>query len=209
VQYRSNEGKHNEETYCEAEEGSHGELLGTEISRLATADSKWVYYLESMLTVMRVPLEGGQPEVVEGSKVPSAIELLGGISFSRDGKRLVIDAPIYDSAKRTEARLVIINLNAPAGSVPHLLDPNPHINSPLLAGGAKFSLDGKAVVYAIEDKGAGNLWMQPLDGSPGYQITNFSSERIGDFRWSPDGKTFAVTREQETSDVVLLQQSSQ
>jgi Tol biopolymer transport system component len=54
-----------------------------------------------------------------------------------------------------------------------------------------------------------NLWMQPLDGSPGHQITNFSSERIGDFRWSPDGKTLALTREQDTSDVVLLQQSSQ
>ena len=29
-----------------------------------------------------------------------------------------------------------------------------------------FAPDGKSVVYAIRDKGVGNLWMQPLDGSP-------------------------------------------
>jgi Tol biopolymer transport system component len=48
-----------------------------------------------------------------------------------------------------------------------------------------------------------------LDGPPGHQITNFSSQRISDFRWSPDGRKLAVTREQDTSDVVLLRQSSQ
>ncbi len=179
-------------------------------SPACTPDSKWVYYLDGMLTLMRVPLEGGQPEVVAGSAVPGSIEFLGGVDFSREGKRLVAYALVYDSANRTESKLVIIDLDAHVGSMQQLVSPDPRINASLLAGGPKFTPDGKALVYPIgRDEGAWNLWMQPLDGSSGHQITNFSSKRIGDFRWSPDGKTLAVTREQDTSDVVLLRQSSQ
>jgi eukaryotic-like serine/threonine-protein kinase len=51
-----------------------------------------------------------------------------------------------------------------------------------------------------------NVWVQPLDGSPGHQITNFTSENIAEFGWSPDGKTLAVARNHKISDVVLLQE---
>jgi eukaryotic-like serine/threonine-protein kinase len=61
----------------------------------------------------------------------------------------------------------------------------------------------------IRDKGAENLWMQPLNGSPGRQITNFPSSEILDFRWSPDGKMLAIIRESLTSDVVLLRDTTQ
>jgi Tol biopolymer transport system component len=44
----------------------------------------------------------------------------------------------------------------------------------------RFTRDGKAVIYASPDQDADNLWLQPLDGSPGKQITNFKSERIGE-----------------------------
>jgi Tol biopolymer transport system component len=46
----------------------------------------------------------------------------------------------------------------------------------------------------------------PLDGSRGHQITNFTSEHIAEFQWSPDGKTLAVARTEDTSDVVLLRE---
>jgi hypothetical protein len=55
------------------------------------------------------------------------------------------------------------------------------------------------LVYIIKDKAA-NLWMQPLDGSPGHQITNFTADLITGFRWSPDRKTLAVMRTHSTSD---------
>ncbi len=66
--------------------------------------------------------------------------------------------------------------------------------------------DGKTVAYVIRDQGVDNIWAQPLDGSPGHQITNFTSERIADFQWSPDGKTLAVARTHDTSDVVMLRE---
>ena len=69
-----------------------------------------------------------------------------------------------------------------------------------------FTPDGKSVAYIVRDQGVDNIFVQPLDGSPGHQITNFTSEHIAEFQWSPDGKTLAVARAQNTSDVVLLRE---
>jgi Tol biopolymer transport system component len=49
-----------------------------------------------------------------------------------------------------------------------------------------------------------NILLQPLDGSPGHQVTDFSSENISQFQWPPDGKTLTVARVHDTSDVVML-----
>jgi Tol biopolymer transport system component len=69
-----------------------------------------------------------------------------------------------------------------------------------------FTPDGKSVAYIVRDQGVDNIFVQPLDGSPGHQITNFTSEHIAEFQWSPDGKILAVARAQKTSDVVLLRE---
>jgi Tol biopolymer transport system component len=62
------------------------------------------------------------------------------------------------------------------------------------------------VAYPILENGASNIWVQPLDGSPGRQITNFKSGTFRTFSWSPDGKSLAVIRETSQSDVVLLRE---
>jgi Tol biopolymer transport system component len=74
-------------------------------------------------------------------------------------------------------------------------------------GAVRFTPDGKAVVYALADQDSANLWLQPLDGSPGKQITNFKSEQITDFHWSFDGSKLGMVRGHTDSDVVLLQES--
>jgi len=65
-----------------------------------------------------------------------------------------------------------------------------------------------SLVYVVKDKAA-NLWMQPLDGSPGHQITNFTTDLSTGFRWSPDCKTLAVMRTHSTSDVVVLRETNE
>ncbi|HEU5400504.1 MAG TPA: hypothetical protein VFU86_04055 [Terriglobales bacterium] len=77
----------------------------------------------------------------------------------------------------------------------------------MASGGVEFTLDGKAVAYPIRDHGVDNVWVQPLDGSPGKQITNFAAEQIDSFHWSPDGKSLLLMRGHSESDVVLLQAS--
>ena len=76
--------------------------------------------------------------------------------------------------------------------------------SRLRFGPLHLSPDGKAVVYPTREGGFDNLWQQPLDGSPGKQITNFTAEHIWDFHWSLDGKQFAIIRGHTDSDVVLI-----
>ncbi len=64
------------------------------------------------------------------------------------------------------------------------------------------------MAYSIRENEVDNNWAQPLDGSRGRQITNFDSEQILNFRWSPDGKSLCIHRGHTDSDVVLLQESN-
>ena len=96
--------------------------------------------------------------------------------------------------------MALLNLESPTS--PRLLDANPHIS-----GGVQFTPDGKSLAYPIRENGVDNLWVQPLDGSAGHQITNFKSDQISSFHWSPDGKNLALRRFQSESDVVFLQEA--
>jgi len=73
------------------------------------------------------------------------------------------------------------------------------------SAGFRFSPDGKSLAFVIDEAGQDNVWMQPLDGSKGRNLTHFNDlEKIQDFRWSPDGKTLALLRFSSVSDVILL-----
>jgi serine/threonine protein kinase len=185
-------------------------------SPACSPDHKWVYYLDTLLTWMRAPADGSRPpEAVAGTRIPEMYEYLGNIDFAPDGKRFMVVALTEDRGTRaTRKNLVLVNLDAGPGSTPQVIDPDPRMSAGMLAstiytGGPKFSPDGKAIVYDIIDKGVGNLWWQPLDGSPGHQITNFTSGTINTFRWSPDGKSLGVARAHDISDVVLLRETNE
>ena len=75
------------------------------------------------------------------------------------------------------------------------------------SGRLRFTNDNKAVVYPVRDHDVDNLWLQPLDGSPGRLITNFPSEHIANFAWSFDGSQLALIRGHVDSDVVLIRDS--
>jgi serine/threonine protein kinase len=75
------------------------------------------------------------------------------------------------------------------------------------SGPIRFSPDGKAIVYPFRHAGVDDLWLQPLDGSAGKQLTDFKSEHIRDFHWSIDGSKLGVIRGHTDSDVVLIRDS--
>jgi Tol biopolymer transport system component len=122
------------------------------------------------------------------------------MQVSADGKTLVYAAQLIDSQTK-EAALKVALLNLYGSSPPRFLD------APKLSGGVHFVDEGKSVAYAVRDNGVDNLWVQPLDGSPGHAITNFKSEEIAQPHWSPDGKSIAMVRLHNDSDVVLLQEA--
>jgi eukaryotic-like serine/threonine-protein kinase len=173
-----------------------------------SADSQWAYYTDSLLTPMRVPLAGGQPASIPGGVVANAFEQLGRVGFSPDGKKLAIFSITNDPVThKSPAYIAIMDVNGSPQSGPQLVNPDPRIAVELNTGGVRFTRDGKALIYAVSEKDVHNLWLQPLDGSPGRQLTNFTSGGIFDFDWSADGKWLAVLRKQTSSDVVVLREN--
>ena len=183
-----------------------------DIGAFCTPDGKWVYYndtnasvLKNALVVKKVSIDGGTPETVPGANLPN-VTFAVGVGISPDGKLLALLAtrePVPKDAQEYPAQFIaLVNLNAGPNPPRRMLDADPRI-----AGLPVFAPDGRAVVYSISQNGVGNLWLQPLDGSRGRQITNFQSDAIRTFRFSPDGKTLGVLRSHTESDAVLLRDS--
>jgi Tol biopolymer transport system component len=143
----------------------------------------------------------GKPEAVQGSSDFRGFLAVGDWSISADGKTLVYAVELIDAeTQEVTEKVALLNLDSPTS--PRLLDANPHIS-----GGVQFTPEGRAVGYPVRENGVDNLCVQPLDGSAGHQITNFISDQIDSFHWSPDGKSLAILRRHSESDVVLLQES--
>jgi len=185
-----------------------------DIAPVCSPDGKWAYYYDSTVahSSVRVRLEGGVPEPVPSSDVPNMYGLGAGQTISPDGKLLVFNAESSapDNPQSVLNQLAQVDLDAKAKSSPRMIQPDPRITGGI--GGSNvtndltFTPDGRSVAYIIRDQGVDNIFVQPLDGSAGHQITNFTTDNIAEFQWSPDGKTLAVARTHNTSDVVLLQE---
>ncbi len=170
---------------------------------VCSPDGRWVYYMDQREEprLARVPIDGGAVQTV--SNIPIAFSQF---DLSPDG-RLAAFATLEHSGEHRQ-QLVLVDTDAQNRSLK--CDSQTYCDSKLinferpLFGLVRFSHDGKAVVYPTRQNGVDNLWLQPLDGSPGRQITNFPSERIYDFHWSRDGKQLALVRGHTDSDVVLI-----
>ena len=165
-------------------------------------DGKWVYYqsIPASLQVMRVSIDGGASEVVPGVTSPDFFVAYAGFSLSPDSKQLAF---LAQRGGRTDLTIGLVDLNAGPQPQRRLIDPNPRIS-----GVPRFTPDGKALVYPIHVNQTENLWLQPLNGSAGRQITNFKNDAIKNFDYSPDGKLLGVFRAHVESDVVLLRDTS-
>jgi eukaryotic-like serine/threonine-protein kinase len=168
----------------------------TDVGGFCSPNGEWVYYYNiDTFQVLRVHIDGGTPEEVPGT---NGLFNSPGLGLSPDGKLLVFFRSSKDP-KTMVGKLVLVALDAGAKPQVKFLDPDPrYANYP------HFTPDGKALVYIIHEKGADNMWLQPLDGAPGRQITNFQGDVIQYYSFSLDGKTLGVMRTHTESDVVLL-----
>jgi serine/threonine protein kinase/Tol biopolymer transport system component len=161
---------------------------------MCSPDSKTVFYMDtSVPAYMKVSIDGGQPERV----TKDFGEFDASFDIARDGKTLVLGT--YDfKAQRPTLSLASLD----SGQVLRTFEYDPRHQ-----GQPRFSPDGKSIAYPVREKGVDNLWLQPLDGGPGHQLTNFSSLKIYSYQWSPDGKSLALVRGDSPSDLVLIQNS--
>ena len=160
-------------------------------------DGKRVFYDDVQdLQVKQVSIDGGKPEVVPGSAIPTGFFHFG-LTVSPDGKLLAFLT--VDTKDSSLHQIALVPLDAGSAAQKRIL-----LSDPRVSNAPRFTPDGNALAYPIRENGTENLWIQPLDGSPGRQITNFKSDVISSFRFSPDGKTLGVLHAQIESDVVLL-----
>jgi eukaryotic-like serine/threonine-protein kinase len=170
---------------------------------VCSPDLKWVYYYAGN-TISRVMMNGsGKPEEVPGSTPTPGSPFyifINPMTISPDGVTLAF--AWKNSKPPGEFKLALLNLKS--SGPPRLFDVSPNFATRI-----RFTPDGKSVAHKISTNGAENVWVQPVNGSPGHQITNFLSGSITEFRWSPDSETLGILRAKSESDVVLLQETRQ
>jgi len=163
---------------------------------VCSPDSRWVYYMDQRdeARLARVSIDGGTSQTI--SNLPIIDHQF---DVSPDGK-LAAFATLEHSG---EHKLMLALVATESGAAKKVDFERPPF------GLIRFSHDGKGVVYSTRMNGVDNLWLQTMDGSAGKQITDFTSERIYDFHWSPDGKQLALVRGHTDSDVVLIRDTQQ
>ncbi len=161
---------------------------------MCSPDSKTVFYIDMTVPAyMKVSIDGGQPERV----TKELAEVNASYDIARDGKTVVLGTHDFKSQRPA---ISLISLDS--GQVLRILEYDPRHRGQL-----RFSPDGKGIVYPVREKGVDNLWLQPLDGGPGRQLTNFGSLKIYSYQWSPDRKSLALVCGDSPSDLVLIQNS--
>jgi len=120
---------------------------------------------------------------------------------SPDGKSVAFLISVPE--KNPVHKIAVVPLDAGTQPQVRFLDAHPAIWYPL-----RFTPDGKALVHPINQNRVENLWLQPLDGSPGRQITNFKTDLIVGLRWSPDGRNIGVLNRRIDADAVVLRESN-
>ncbi len=142
---------------------------------------------------LKIPLSGGTPHVFLHEWNISGLS-----SWSPDGNRIGLVTTVRNQKGAYENKIVIYSFDS---HTKQYLPCNPDFSE---VDSIEFTPDGKSVAYVIREKRGDNIWVQPLDGSPGHTITNFPNDSIAAFRFSPDGKNIALIHAHTESDVVLI-----
>ena len=122
----------------------------------------------------------------------TANQVRGGTTeISPDGRRVLF--PAFDDRKQPVIAVCDLAACASRQTVP----------APGLL--VRWMPDGQALAY-VDPRTRSDIWVQPLDGRPPRQLTNFvgDGQQIWDYDWSADGKRLAVARARISSDIVLL-----
>jgi Tol biopolymer transport system component/DNA-binding winged helix-turn-helix (wHTH) protein len=155
-----------------------------------TPDSKWIVFTSYLASggarISRVAINGGEA-------VHLTEKVSGEPNVSPDGTLI---ACFYRTDPAGPNQMGVLPV---AGGDPKFIR-----DLPAHYGRFCWTSDGRALSYADKQSGVGNIWIQPLDGSPPKQLTNWKPDPLPAFEWSRDGKWLAYAVGSITSDVVLI-----
>jgi Tol biopolymer transport system component len=161
-----------------------------------TPDGKWVIFHrmvsgEERDILMKVPIEGGKPEVFFANDELSAFMA----RVSHDGKRIAF---ISYNVKTWEKKVHVATMDGSSfGKIERELEYN-SINS------FAWSPDDRSLTVLTSRAGIQNLWQLPIDGSAATPITSFKTGRVMNFAWSSDGRSIFLARGNTNNDLILF-----
>jgi Tol biopolymer transport system component len=154
-------------------------------------DGQWVVYLSTRGTLWKIPIEGGTP-------VQLRDKMTLWFAISRDGKWI---ACTEREDPNQPVKLIVLPMQG--GPPSKTFDAPPGLDFRAF----DWTPDGRSINFsAIQrgQRGAYNVWTQPLTGGPPRQLTSLETGRILSVAWSPDGKDLLLVRITEASDAVLI-----
>lgn len=163
----------------------------------ATPDGAWVVYQRDAQEprLWKVSSDGGEPVQITDTRAMNP-------AVSPDGKLI---AYRYLDSQVEKSRWRIGMVSTEGGPPLKRFDYPPTVAPSQRL--VRWSPDGKTIAFSNSPGGLADIWLQPLDGSPARQLTDFKAEQIIAFDWSRDGSSLAIVRGVETSDVVLINNS--
>lgn len=170
---------------------------GTDVWVTFSPDGKWIVYTRwgEQVALWKVSIDGG-----EAIKLTNISDYALTPTISPDGRLIAFQWGKINRNHSPEIALLPFD----GGEIIETF----HVPNQFGQGYGKNALqwtpDGQAINYIIHRDGGSNIWRQPIDGSPPYQVTTFLDRRIYNFAYSPDGKWLAMSRGTLERDAILV-----
>jgi Tol biopolymer transport system component len=153
-------------------------------------DGQWVVYdnqSKARTTVWKVPIDGGNPIQLtdEYARMPVV---------SPDGQFI---AYRYYDVKAGQRGIAIQPFQ---GGAPIKRLPIPIMDWQRI----QWTADGRALTYVDSVKGTQNIWKYDLDTQSSKQLTDFKTNLIFAYAWSPDYKQLACQHGTDVRDVTII-----
>ena len=176
----------------DADGGSRRRLAGFGYAPACSPDGKEVAYIDAVgITATTVPAAGGTPQPIG----PKGISIHP--AYAHDGKHMAY----FEFPLQAKSASIVILDAASHKVISKFALPDPAWRG---AWRLRFAPDDSGLYFISTPGSVSNLWFQPIGGGPAHQVTDYKSDQISDFGWSPDGKRFAIARQSYSWDGVLI-----
>jgi DNA-binding winged helix-turn-helix (wHTH) protein/Tol biopolymer transport system component len=170
---------------------------GREVDSSISNDGKWIAYDSVIFFANSFEIALWKQSLENGERVSLNRNDCQMLHFSPDDKYISCvgekDILILSSADGT----LIRTLRVPQAVITH------HT----LNFGARWTPEGKAVAYIVNENGISNIWIHQVDGSASRRLTDFTGGSIYHFAYSLDGKHLYVARGHQIRDAILIKES--
>jgi len=158
-----------------------------------SSDGKWVLfsaYNDGQHRIMRVPLEGGEVQILTDYRANEP-------RYSRDGTRFACFMPNETTVFWTKVAIV----SAEGGKPIAVFDAPQATNN---GRGPMWTPDDSGITVVIAEGEKQNLWLLPVNGSPGKRMTNFDVPGVARREYSRDGKRIALVRAEGIGNAIMI-----